>query len=828
MKIIEDFIKIKEGVLKGRNLKKTLINVLSSVEEVKGNVQLSKLFEIIGDELQKGGMHSIVCVIDDLDDEMIVRSINFPGGFGKVFTTENVKKQDFNNFRKYKEVIKNKKAVFCEGRLSRYRELFPELEKYLENEEECNSIIAPLVLRGELIGTLEILSPWLDRSDLELVETFVDKLLIGITNNILFYEAMESEKRYRRLFQNSSDGLVFFDLKKRKFKESNQAMQKILGYNEKEIRELVYEKLFMKEDWRRIENIIERARAGYSTNKLPLKLCTKIKANNGEIKICDIEVGEQSGKEELYIKLNDVTDQKKMERALRESEEKYRLLVDNAEDGVMMIGADARVSFLNKAVCRIFSREAKDILGVNFLDFVNEADKEMVADTFNNRMLELETISNYDFRINLPDKQERYINYSGVLVKKDNEKIGVQVIIRDISEKKRDEEERRRLTEFNQKILDASPASIIVIDNNGIIISSNGLAKKLLSKEKNNLLGERLTDTKEIAGDDDLKKCYERLLKNGQSFYYDNLSYISSRSGRKKYMNIIAVPLYDKDGKVDGAVSMAIDNTEKVIAKQRLIKLNADLERKVASRTEELDKINKELSKVLELKSKFISDASHELRTPLTVIQGNLDLARQEGGTDNKTIGEALSIIAKEVSQMTEILSDLTMLTNTDASSETLNYDTVDINLVGAAVTQSMKVLARQKGIHLKFISEEEDVSIIGDENKLEKLLLNIVRNAIKYTENDGYVELRIKKEADAVKMIVKDTGIGIPEMDLPYIFERFYRVDKARSRNEGGTGLGLSICKWIAEAHGGSITVESRLGSGTVFSVSLPYDCRK
>jgi signal transduction histidine kinase len=273
---------------------------------------------------------------------------------------------------------------------------------------------------------------------------------------------------------------------------------------------------------------------------------------------------------------------------------------------------------------------------------------------------------------------------------------------------------------------------------------------------------------------------------------------------------------------------MAHDNTETVKAKMKLEELNRTLEKKVRSRTKELDNINKKLSEILVLKSKFISDASHELRTPLTVIQGNLDLAAREAKKNNKPIPETYQYAISEVERMSGILADLTMLTNIDSFNEALNYEKVDLGQLLKTIGQSLKVLADQKKIALIYKKGIKHLPVMGDEAKLEKLFLNIVRNAIKYTEPRGRVKIWLENGDNEGRAIIEDSGIGISGKDLPFIFERFYRVDRARSREEGGTGLGLSIAKWIADAHSGKISVESELGKGTRFIVHLPLDYKK
>ena len=256
---------------------------------------------------------------------------------------------------------------------------------------------------------------------------------------------------------------------------------------------------------------------------------------------------------------------------------------------------------------------------------------------------------------------------------------------------------------------------------------------------------------------------------------------------------------------------------------KELQEANKNLEIKVLKRTRQLDVMNKKLREAIELKSKFIADASHELRTPLTVIQGNLDLAVREAKIKQTKIPETYILILNEIKRMTGVLSDLTMLTNFDAKTEPLRYEKINLEKLIKAANQSLQILAKQKKIRLTYEKNARQIKIFGDESKLEKLLLNIIRNAIKYTEKNGKIKIWIEDDGEFVKINIQDNGIGIPKEDLPYIFERFYRVDKARSRKEGGTGLGLSICLWIAEAHGGYISVESEQGKGSTFTVHLP-----
>jgi signal transduction histidine kinase len=161
-------------------------------------------------------------------------------------------------------------------------------------------------------------------------------------------------------------------------------------------------------------------------------------------------------------------------------------------------------------------------------------------------------------------------------------------------------------------------------------------------------------------------------------------------------------------------------------------------------------------------------------------------------------------------------------LARIDAGKDQVNFERINLKELLAELSSDIEVLAREKGIEFK-IAPLEDLTVEGDKIKLEQLFLNLLENAIRYTPKGGSISASVVREGKTAVIAIRDTGIGIPEEHIPHIFERFYRVDKARSRAEGGAGLGLAICKHIAEVHNGKIEVESQVGKGSTFSISLP-----
>jgi signal transduction histidine kinase len=215
---------------------------------------------------------------------------------------------------------------------------------------------------------------------------------------------------------------------------------------------------------------------------------------------------------------------------------------------------------------------------------------------------------------------------------------------------------------------------------------------------------------------------------------------------------------------------------------------------------------------------RFLADVSHELRTPLTVIKGNVDLMRRMRSLDE----ESLTSIDQEAGRLTRLVGGLLLLAQAESGSVSLNMKSVELDTLLLEVFQEMQVLAGEKiELHL---TEIDQIQVNGDRDRLKQVLLNLVGNAIQYTPQGGDVFLSLGIVAEQARLIIRDTGPGIPAADLPHIFERFYRAEKSRTRSKAtGFGLGLSIANWIVDKHGGRIEVDSKEGQGTTFCIWLP-----
>ncbi len=261
----------------------------------------------------------------------------------------------------------------------------------------------------------------------------------------------------------------------------------------------------------------------------------------------------------------------------------------------------------------------------------------------------------------------------------------------------------------------------------------------------------------------------------------------------KQFINANFSPYYDKNGEIEGVVVVLQDITEQ----------------------KKLDDMRKE----------FVANVSHELRTPLTTVKSYAETLLEGAMEDEEIARDFLGIINSEADRMAFLVRDLLQLTRFDNKQVRLDITEIELNEFLSMTVRQNKIHAEAKNQSLSFEPYEHAVVIFGDRDRVGQVVNNIVTNAIKYSLEQASIRIFITEDGQFYKIHVKDTGMGITREDLPRIFERFYRVDKARSRAMGGTGLGLAIAKEIMESHGGRLTAESEYGKGTTMVMWFPKE---
>ncbi len=231
----------------------------------------------------------------------------------------------------------------------------------------------------------------------------------------------------------------------------------------------------------------------------------------------------------------------------------------------------------------------------------------------------------------------------------------------------------------------------------------------------------------------------------------------------------------------------------------------------------------KPIEEAYEKQQQFTADASHELRGPLTAIKASIDIMRRHPERFQEKDNRKVGAIANATDQMTRLVEDLLFLARTEKKTTKSNpeYTSISLNELLQSLIDLLEPLAGEKNITLNYQAFDE-VFVMGNRDQLNRLFSNLIYNALNYTSEKGLVLVRLIQHNQQVKVAIEDTGVGIAPEDLPHVFDRFWRADKAR-HHSGGTGLGLSIAQAIAHSHQGKITVKSKLGIGTCFEVSLP-----
>lgn len=228
-----------------------------------------------------------------------------------------------------------------------------------------------------------------------------------------------------------------------------------------------------------------------------------------------------------------------------------------------------------------------------------------------------------------------------------------------------------------------------------------------------------------------------------------------------------------------------------------------------------------------ESRREFVANVSHELRTPLTSIKGATETVRFDEEMDGETRSYFLDIVLDECDRMTRIVSDLLTLSRLDNKRTKWNIETFDVRQLLKHNVESLVPSLEEHHHKVTFGADKNVPPITADRQRIEQVFINILSNAIKYTPSGGHIDIKLLKSAPGrITVVVTDNGIGIPEEDVGHLFERFYRVEKSRTQDAGGTGLGLAIAKELVTAHGGTISVRSKVGVGTAIAIELPVEC--
>lgn len=397
--------------------------------------------------------------------------------------------------------------------------------------------------------------------------------------------------------------------------------------------------------------------------------------------------------------------------------------------------------------------------------------------------------------------------------------------------------------ENHEELLQLSPHVIQIIDERGRITDENLASpndRLLVNRDALMKLevGQTHFDTVKLESGEPLRTATRRVKDHdGEGTYFIRLgqSLAAMQSARRRALIVlgIAIPMALLLGSFGGLVlaNQALSPVDRITSAAELI-AKGDLTERVPV-PEKMDEIGRlaatfnhmisRLQAAFERQKQFTSDASHELRTPLAVMRGDIEitLRRDRPSEEYKRV---LTSNLEEIIRLSRLVEDLLMLARGDSGQVELRCEPVNLDKLCQQMADYISPLAQQREQTLTYNSASAEVTVNADLQRIKQLLLNLLDNAIKYTEPGGKITLDLKAEDKCAVITVSDTGRGIPTEDLPHIFERFFRRSaKTSDRSASGFGLGLSIVKWIVDSHGGKIETRSQAGQGTEFIVKLP-----
>ncbi|MBZ9623013.1 PAS domain-containing sensor histidine kinase [Clostridium sp. FP2] len=512
------------------------------------------------------------------------------------------------------------------------------------------------------------------------------------------------------------------------------------------------------------------------------------------------------------IDIDEIIEAQEVKSESRESEEGYKRLFELSPDAIC-VHSNGKIVLVNLAAEKLFDKKkSKDMIGRSILDFVHPDYIDIAQDR-------IKII--YEGGMITPFIEEKFIANDGSIIDveigtsafKYNHKPAVLVVARNISQRKKMERKIRESEKLLREITENISDIIAKTDVDGTIKYVTPTKNDILGYEIGNVIGKNLFDFIYLG---DKKNVLSKIRKS-----------INTTINQKLEFRCIHIDKHIIW--VDGWFNTLLDENNKVIG---LILSARDITKQIEA--EELIKENKEKTRLLnqaieydKFRTDFFANISHELRTPINVILGTLQLMELKfkeifNENDEKNKGY-LKTMKQNCYRLVRLIDNLIDVTKIDAGYFEIHLSNCNIVSVIEEITLSVAEYVENNGISLLFDTEMEEKIIACDKEKIERIILNLISNAIKFTNPGGNISVNIFERKDNIVISVKDTGIGIPKEKQECVFDRFIQVDKSLTRSREGSGIGLSLVKALVEMHGGKIFLESEINVGSEFSFELP-----
>ncbi len=641
----------------------------------------------------------------------------------------------------------------------------------------------------------------------------------------------ESEERYRGLINNIQVGIFRSTPEPEgRLLGVNPAMERIYGYSRDELLKMEVSDLYVHP-----EDRVALTRELLSVGQVKKEFLQRRKDGREIVASTTITGVRDEKGDVVYFDgiAEDITERKQVEEALRETQKKFRALVETTSDFIWEMNLDGIYTYCSPQMEKLWGFKPGEMVGKTPFDLLpTEQDREQAVKAFSAILESGAPFANLEAPSFDGTGQIRFLEISGVPFSDTNGEIaGYRGITRDITERKQAEEALRESEEKYRTLVENATDFIYMIDTDDRILSLNQSAARLLGKEAGELIGSKVFDIfpPEMAAW--FSKEFRLTFKTGKTIMAEAKLNVG---GKEIWASTSLSPIRNESNEIVAVMGVTRDITEQKRMERELQEKNEQLDEQneelrvqseeLIAQQQELVERTEEVARANQLKSEFLANMSHELRTPLNTIIGFSQLMIDGvPGKINAEQGQCLSDVLESSQHLLNLINEVLDLSKIESTRTKLKQESVVLAELVTPLTRSMMPILRPKKQSLNVEIEEGLPPVYADKGKLGQVLRNLVTNSSKFTPAGG--ELRIKATSDDgwCRLSIIDNGVGIKKEDQERIFEPFCQLDYTPVDGKAGTGLGLAVVRQIVEKHGGEVWVEGEYGKGSQFTFTMP-----